>query len=149
MRPVTMAFIVGLSLAAGFACSAPKAPVGHWEGTYETRDTMIAARLEIDKDGTILISAPDMLDVSATDPDERAAIRQRIASNLTQDWAATQPRQMSFDGTVFRKPGGVAPQLEWNPDTKQMTMIVYFGTQPSVRVPLHAVDQFSDNPWPQ
>ncbi len=149
MRVLAMAFIVGFCLAAGYSCSAPKPPVGRWEGTYETPDTMVAARLEIDPDSTILISAPDMLGITTTDPDDREAIRQRIASDLAQGWTATQPRQMSFDGTVFRKPGGVAPQLEWNPEAKQMTMVVYFGTQPSIRIPLHAVSRFSDNPWPQ
>ena len=148
MRVLTMAVIVGLCLAAGYSCSEPKPPVGHWEGTYETQHTMIAARLEIDPDGTILVSAPDMLDITATDPDDRETIRQRIASDLAQDWASTQPRRMSFDGTVFRKPGGVAPQLEWSPGTKRMIMVVYFGTRPSIRVPLHAVDRFSDDPWP-
>ena len=113
MRSLTMAFVVGLCLAAGFACSAPKQPVGRWEGTYETQNTMIAARLQIDPDGSILVSAPDMLDIAATDPDDREAIRQRIASDLAQNWASAQPRRMSFDGTVFRKPGGVAPQFEW------------------------------------
>jgi hypothetical protein len=148
MRVLTMAFIVGLCLAAGYSCGVSKPPVGRWEGTYETQHTMIAARLQIAPDGTILISAPDMLDIAATADDEREAIRQRIASDLAQDWAAAEPRQMSFDGTVFRKPGGVAPQLEWDPATRQMTMVVYFGTRPSIRVPLHAVDRFSDDPWP-
>ena len=148
MRVLAMAIIVGLCLATGYSCGTPKPPVGRWEGTYETSGTMIAARLEIDPDGTILISAPDMLDVNATEPDEREAIRQRIAADLAQDWAAAEPRKMSFDGTVFRKPGGVAPQLEWDPDRKQMTMVVYFGAQPAIQVPLHAVNRFSDNPWP-
>lgn len=148
MRVLAMAFIVSLCLVAGYSCSAPKPPVGRWEGTYETQSTMIAARLQIAKDGTILITAPDMLDIAATGPDDREAIRQRIASDLAQDWASTQPRQMSFDGKVFRKPGGVAPQLEWNPASKQMTMVVYFGSRPSIEVPLHVVDQFSDDPWP-
>jgi len=60
---------------------------------------------------------------------------------------AAQPRPMDFDGRVFRKPGGVAPQMEWNPQSGQMTVVLYFGTRPALRVPLRSVPQFSTDPW--
>jgi hypothetical protein len=53
---------------------------------------------------------------------------------------------MDFDGRVFRKPGGVAPQMEWNPDSKKMTVVVYLGMK-TVRIPVHVVKDFSDDPW--
>jgi hypothetical protein len=28
-----------------------------------------------------------------------------------------------------------------------MTLVVYIGTQPSIRIPMRAVDGFSDNPF--
>lgn len=149
MRNVTMALIVGLCLTAAFACSDPKPPAGRWEGTYESPDTMIAARLEIAGNGAIYVTAPDALNVAATSQEEREVIRQRLAGGLEQAWDTVEARRLEFDGKVFRKPGGVAPQLEWNPDTKQMTMIVYPGTQASIRLPLHAVREFSDDPWPE
>lgn len=148
MQNVTMALIVGICLAAASACSDSKPPTGRWEGIYESPEITIAARLEIDGNGAIYVSAPDTLNGAAASEDERQAIHQRLAQELAGDWGAVEPRRMEFDGKVFRKPGGVAPQLEWNPDTKQMTMIVYPGAQPSVRLSLHAVREFSDNPWP-
>lgn len=148
VRNLTVALIVGLCLTAASACGGSKAPQGRWEGTYESPEITIAARLEIDGNGAIYVSAPNTLIAAAASEDERAAIRQRLAQELAGDWGSVEPRRMEFDGKVFRKPGGVAPQLEWNPDTKRMTMIVYPGTQPSVRLGLHAVREFSDDPWP-
>ena len=45
---------------------------------------------------------------------------------------------------MFRKPGGVAPQLEWDPDRKRMTMVYYSGNRNSVRVALSAVGEFGE-----
>ena len=28
-----------------------------------------------------------------------------------------------------------------------MTLIVYLGTHPAIDIPMHAKDDFSDNPW--
>jgi hypothetical protein len=53
---------------------------------------------------------------------------------------------MDFDGHVFRKPGGIAPQMEWNPDTRRMTLIVYLGMN-TVRIPMRAVSDFPGDPW--
>ena len=45
---------------------------------------------------------------------------------------------------MFRKPGGVAPQLEWDPGRKRMTMVYYSGNRNSVRVALSAVSEFGE-----
>lgn len=145
MRNVVRLLVLGLCVAVA-ACSHPKPPAGKWEGAYESDDTMVVARLEIASNGTILVSAPNAQDLSSMSADDKAATRQKLAQNLAADWDSVQPRTLDFDGTTFRKPGGVAPQMEWDDHNKHMTLIVYFGTS-SVRIPLHAVSQFSENPW--
>ena len=148
MRALSAALVIGLCLTTALACSRARPPIGRWEGTYEAQDTMIVARLEIDKSGIIYVSAPDALEIRASDEGDRETIRLRLAMGLDHAWGDVAPRQLDFDGTVFRKPGGIAPQMEWNPDTKEMTLIVYPGTQPTVHVKMHAVDRFSADPWP-
>jgi hypothetical protein len=37
--------------------------------------------------------------------------------------------------------------MEWNPQSKQMTVVLYFGTHAALRVPLRAVSDFSQDPW--
>ena len=148
MRTLSAVLVVGLCLATAFACSAPKAPTGRWEGTYESARTMIAARLQIDKDGAVLVSAPDAVDITASDDADREMIRQRLAMGLADAWDEVLPRRFDFDGKVFRKPAGIAPQMEWNPDTKEMVLIVYPGKEASIRIPMRAVKEFSLDPWP-
>lgn len=149
MRRLSAVLVVGLCLTMAYACKAPRPPVGRWEGTYESGGTIIAARLEIDKSGAIYISAPDAVDVVADSEADREVIRQRLALGLGRAWGEVAPRRLDFDGTTFRKPGGVAPQMEWDPETKRMTLIVYPGTRPSVRVAMRAVDSFDEDPWPR
>lgn len=150
MRTLSAALAAGLCLIMAMlvACSPAKPPVGRWEGTYASGDTMIAARLEIDKDGAIYVSAPDALNVATNDEDQREIIRQRLAMGLADAWAHVLPRKLDFDGKVFRNPGHIAPQAEWDADTKTMTLIVYPGTRPSIRIKLRPVREFSADPWP-
>jgi hypothetical protein len=131
------------------ACSRAAPPVGRWEGVYESADTMIAARMEVEADGTVRVSAPDLSNISAANEDDRVAMRQKLSDGLAAAWSDVAPRKMDFDGKVFRKPGGIAPQMVWNADAKQMTVVVYLGVRPSISIPLRAVSDFSANPWPQ
>jgi len=147
MRFVTALLVAGLCLAGAYGCSHPKPPEGKWEGAYESDDTMVVARLEIASNGTVLVSAPNAQDLANMSADDKAGVRQKLAQDLANGWDAVQPRQFDFDGTTFRNPGGVAPQMEWDEGNKHMTLIVYFGTNPSISIPLHAVKDFSDNPW--
>jgi hypothetical protein len=146
MRVLASFLVVGLCLAGAYGCSHPKPPAGKWEGAYESDDTMVVARLEIDSNGTILVSAPNAQDLASMSADDKAAVRQKLAQDLSNEWDSVEPRTLDFDGATFRKPGGVAPQMEWDKNNKHMTLIVYFGTG-SIRIPLHAVKDFSDNPW--
>jgi hypothetical protein len=147
MRIPGVTFAAGLCFAAASACSRSPEPSGRWQGAYESRDTMVVTRLEIDSKGNIYLSAPDAMDIGNLAADDRAAIRRRLADGLSVAWGEVQPRQFDFDGRVFRKPGGVAPQLEWNPDQKTMTEVVYLGLRPSIRIALHPVPDFSNDPW--
>lgn len=142
MRNLALVFLAALTL---FSCSPTTPPAGKWEGTYESSDTMIVARLEIGADGLVKVSAPDLLNIGATPADERGGMRTQLAGDLAAAWSDVVPRKMDFDGETFRKPGGIAPQMIWK--SKQMTLVVYLGTQPSIRIPLHQVGDFSDNPW--
>jgi hypothetical protein len=148
MRPLSTLLAAGLCLIAVAACGPVKPPVGRWEGTFETHGTMIVARLEINKTGAVFVSAPDALDITASDDAQREVIRQRLAMDLAEAWARVQPRKLSFDGKVFRLPGHIAPQAEWDGDTKTMTLVIYPGKHPTIRIKMHAVGQFSADPWP-
>ncbi len=127
-----------------FACSRAQAPAGRWEGVYESNGTMVVARLEITPNGSIYVSAPDAENVA---PADGPALRRRLAQQLADQWGAVEPRKMDFDGRTFRKPGGIAPQMEWDHDSKRMTLIVYLGMKPGIRIPLHAVSDFDPDPW--
>jgi len=140
MRKIVLfAALLGLT-----ACSHPAPPQGRWEGTYESSDVTIAARLEIEADGQVRVSAPDLLDIG---PDERDAARAKLASDLDAAWDSVAPRPMDFDGETFRKPGGVAPQMIWKAKSKQMWLVVYLGTHPALRIAMREVGDFSDNPF--
>ena len=144
MRNLALVFLAALAL---LSCSRAAPPAGKWEGTYESNDTMIAARLEIGADGLVKVSAPDLLDISATPADERGGLRAQLAGDLAAGWGEVVPRNMDFDGETFRKPGGIAPQMIWKAKKKQMLLVVYIGTQPSIRIPMREVGDFSEDPW--
>lgn len=147
MRASVAAFVSGLCLLALVACSAAKTPpAGRWEGAYEAPDMMVVVRLEITNKGEIYLSAPNALDIMTAPADQRPVIRAHLADELAQGWSSAVARPMDFDGRVFRKPGGVAPQMEWNPQSRRMTVVLYFGMQ-TLRVPLRAVSDFSADPW--
>jgi hypothetical protein len=145
MRPL-LALVLGTLLLA--SCSKAPPPVGRWEGTYEAGDTFIAARLEIAPGSQVRISAPDVTDGSIASEDDRVTMRQNMAARLAGGWGEIAPRAMDFDGTTFRKPGGIAPQLDWDAGSKTMTLYVYLGTHPAIKIPLKPVGDFSDDPWP-
>jgi hypothetical protein len=130
-----------------FGCAKAPPPVGRWQGGFESREVMVIARLEIDAKGNIYLCAPDAMDIENASQDDRTAIRQRLSDGMNVAWGQTEPKQFVFDGHVFRKPGGVAPQLEWDPDRKSMTAIVYLGMRAAIHVPLHAVADFTADPW--
>ena len=145
MRPWLALLFTAMVLAS---CSKTPAPTGRWEGTYEDDTTYIAARLEITPDHLVRISAPDVVDPSIGSEDGRAEMRQNMATRLAGAWGEVAPRPMDFDGSTFRKPGGIAPQIDWDAKTNAMTLYVYIGTRPAIRIPLKPVSDFSDNPWP-
>jgi hypothetical protein len=141
MRKTALALLSVLALAA---CSHPAPPTGRWEGAYESNEVMIAARLEIEPDGQVRVSAPDLLDIG---PDERDAAREKLSSDLEAAWDSVTPRPMDFDGENFRKPGGIAPQMVWKAKSRKMSLIVYLGTRPAITIAMREVGGFSENPW--
>ena len=144
MRPL-LALMFGALLLA--SCSKTPPPTGRWEGTYEAGDTFIAARLEIAPGPQVRISAPDVTDAGTASDEDRAQMRQNMAARLAGGWGEIAPRAMDFDGTTFRKPGGIAPQIQWDAGAKTMTLYVYLGTQPAIKMPLKPVGDFSEDPW--
>jgi hypothetical protein len=142
-----IAYVLATALAL-LSCSHPAPPMGRWQGTYESADTMIAVRLEIGPDGLVRVSAPDLGDIGAASPDDRAQMRDKLASDLAAGWESVDSRVMDFDGSAFRKPGGIAPQMIWKAKSRQMWVVVYLGTRPGLRIAMHEVGDFSDNPWP-
>src|SRR6185437_17002411 len=134
--------ILGLALAA-VACARVSPPAGRWEGTYDGGDTMAAVRLEIDSRGEIFLAAPDALNLPPLPVQQRLAMHNRLAQGLSQDWGAVTHRHYEFDGQTFRKPGGFAPQMEWDAPRKQMTVIVYLERRPGIRIRMRRVVEFS------
>lgn len=146
MRRISILLFASLVFLA--ACSRQeKPPAGRWIGNYESSSVMVDARLEILPDGAVRVSAPDMLDVGDASEEDRALIRNRLAEELETTWAKAPAKPMDFDGRVLRKPGGVAPQMEWNPQTREMKVVFYFGMQKSVRIKMQQVSDFSSDPW--
>ncbi len=129
------------------SCSRPLPPQGRWEGVYESPDTLIVARVEVEADGKVRVSAPDLTDLGSQNADDREASRQHLTEGLIAGWEGVTPRAFDFDGSTFRKPGGIAPQMKWDSSRKEMTIIVYLGTRPEIDIPLRGVTDFSDNPW--
>jgi hypothetical protein len=140
-------FLLCFALTALAACSGKTPPVGRWEGTYETGDTLIAARMEVNAKGEVFVSAPDATNVGGVAGADREAMRQRLAQGLASGWSDVEGRHYDYDGSTFRKAGGIAPQMEWHSSDNTMTVYVYLGTD-SIHVALHPVKDFNDDPWP-
>ena len=145
MRRFAILLLAGLLLGA---CSKELAPPqGRWIGHYETPQVMVVAWLEILPSGDIRVSAPDFLDVGDPTDDQRREMHKRLAYDLSEGWSEVKLRQYEFDGHVFRKPGGVAPQMEWDAGKKEMKVVFYFGMSHSIRIPMTPVKNFSEDPW--
>jgi hypothetical protein len=141
---VRFALLVGLFGLT--ACSHPKPPIGRWEGVYEDQGVIIVARLQIDSEGKIRVSAPNAITDQAPISDtERDALREKLQAGLAAAWPDVPPLPLEFDGHAFHKAGGVAPQLEWDIRSKRMVLVFYSGNRPSIRVPLESVRQFANS----
>ncbi len=146
MRRIALAIVALLAVAG---CSRHAPPVGRWEGVYESSDTIVAAWLEIGKTGLIRVSAPDTTNIAGdTTQADRQSIREDMVARLASGWGSVEPRKMDFDGHTFRKPGHIAPEMIWDADTGQMTLVMYLGANPALNVPLRKVEEFSENPFP-
>ena len=143
MRPFCGIRIALLACLALAGCSNTHAPVGRWQGEYEDPALVIVARLEIDSSGHVRVSAPNAIsDKQPLSDNEQADLRAKLANGLAVSWPHVTPLPLEFDGHSFHKPGGVAPQLEWDGAAKRMTLIFYSGNRRSVHVPLDAVNDF-------
>lgn len=146
MRRIFILLLAGLVMLA--ACSHnDQPPTGRWIGHLDTPDAMVVAWLEIFPDGKVKVSAPDILGVGDVEDDQRRMLHARLAQKLQSNWPLVEKRAMDFDGQVFRKPGGIAPQMEWNPSTREMKLVFYFGLQKSIRIKMRSVSDFKADPW--
>jgi hypothetical protein len=142
-----MRWIAILALAVLASCSDPKPPVGKWEGGYEGNGTIVVARVEILPSGQVRVSAPDLLNIRDTGPENMQRQRERLSAELRNNWEDVAPRPFEFDGKTFRKPDGFAPQMVWDKATGQMTLQLYFGANPALPVVLRPVNEFNDSPF--
>jgi hypothetical protein len=145
MRLIVAALLSSFLLSS---CSELAPPVGRWEGTYQSGATFIAALLEIAPGPSARISASDVTDQSIANDEDRVAMEQNLAERLAGSWGEIAPSPLVFDGKTFRKPGGSAPLLTWDPAANTMTLYVYLEGQIAIRVTLRPVADFSANPWP-
>jgi len=141
-----IAVLLVLAVLAG--CSKPAPPQGRWEGGYAANGTIIVARMEVEADGQVRVSAPDITNLQGARPEQFQLEREKLAADLASGWDSVAPRPFDFDGKTFRKPGGIAPQMVWDKASNQMTLELYIGANPALPVPLRPVDGFHDNPWP-
>ena len=145
-RLVAIVLALGMMIVIGVvitACADASAPTGRWEGLYEDQGVIIVARLEIAESGKLRVSAPNAITSDRPlSPAERVGLIRQLQAQLAASWPSVAPMALEFDGHAFRKPGGVAPQLEWDQDRRRMTMIYYSGNRSSVRVPLISVGEF-------
>jgi hypothetical protein len=146
MRPIVAALLGAFLLSS---CSNRAPPVGRWEGTYQSRGTFIAARLELAAGPTGRISAPGVSDPSIVNEEDRIAMEQNLADRLAGSWGEIAPSPLAFEGTTYRKPGGSAPLIAWDRAANAMTLYVYLDAQAVILVRLHPVADFSANPWPR
>jgi len=138
--------ILAFVLLAVAACSKPVPPVGKWEGGAERGGVLVVARVEILPSGLVRVMAPDVTNAA---PEQMAALRDRLAAELVNGWADVAPREFDFDGEIFRKPGGIAPQMVWDKRSGQITLQLYIGADKALPVPLRPVAEFHDSPWAQ
>jgi hypothetical protein len=143
-RFLISSLFVGLLLAG---CSKPQPPVGKWEGGIETGGIIVVARVEIGANGLVRVSAPDITNLPDDKPDVTMAARERLQAELVNAWPDVRPREFTFDGKTFRKPGGVAPQMVWDQPSNQMTLEIFIGANPALPVALRPVPEFHDNPF--
>ena len=139
--------LVLLLFATLAACSKPAPPQGRWEGGYSANGTLVAARMEVEADGQIRVSAPDVTNLQNAKPEQLQQQQDAMAADLASGWDSVAPRPFDFDGDTFRKPGGVAPQMVWDKKTNQMTLQLYIGASAALPVPLRPVSDFHDDPW--
>ncbi len=138
--------LIAVFVLAG--CSkSHQVPSGRWIGHYESSSVMVVAWLEITPDGDVRVSAPDILDPGEPSDELRETAHKRLADELYDGWGSVPSRRYEFNGHIFRKPGGFAPQMEWNPGTKQMKVVFYFGMQRSIRITMTPVKDFTEDPW--
>lgn len=146
MRKARWFLIVAAVLMA--ACGrGPAPPAGKWIGHYEASGIMVAVRLEIGSDGAVRVSAPNILNTAVNNEVQRKAMHRKLADELERSWSKVEARDMDFDGKIFRKPGGVAPQMVWNAATRTMKVVCYFGLQKSIYIDMRPVGDFSADPW--
>jgi len=148
LRSSILLLFAALTAFSLTACSKPIPPPGHWEGGYSGGGTLVAARVEVEADGQVKVSAPDITNLQNAKPEQLQQQRDILAADLASGWDSVVPRPFDFDGKTFRKPGGIAPQMVWDKDTNQMTLEIYIGADPALPVTLRSVDAFHDNPWP-
>ncbi len=145
MRRFLSSVLVGGLLLSG--CGKPQPPIGKWEGGNLSGGTIVVARVEIGADGLVRLSAPDATNLEDAKPEVRLTQQAELQADLVNNWDGVKPRPLDFDGKIFRKPGGLAPQMIWDKATNQMTLELYIGANPALPVFLHPVPAFHDDPF--
>ena len=144
MRVLSAFLLAGLCLADAVACSGPTAPVGRWEGTYESpgHDDRGAAG-----NGRPMPPSGSARPTRSASRPPTSRARHHPPAAWPMDLATctgTRSCRARWISTARSSASPAAWRRRSNGirTPKQMTLIVYLGTKPSIRIPLQAGQGF-------
>lgn len=144
-RPRHSALFATLLAVLAFlsGCSGSQAPVGRWEGHFESAEWLVAVRLQVDK-GNIIHATALSVGVAGVSGMQRLELTQKIKSRLVEEWPAAAGGEIDYyrDGTLRRK-GGFAPLFTFDPADRTMTFYFYAHGKLTERIKLYPVTSFA------
>jgi hypothetical protein len=123
------------------SCGDEQAPVGRWEGYAETRQWLLAVRLQVDAGNVIHATALSM-EVDGASLPERVELNRRMRQMLPQRWLTATKGKVDFSNNILRRSGGVAPLFVYHPGSKSMTFNFYARGKLTEKVKMRPVKKF-------
>jgi hypothetical protein len=134
--------LILLTLIGLAACRESDGLKGRWEGYSESQDWLIAARLELQKDGEMRASALSAL-VSDADLPRRHQLEDELRRGIKDQWTAVTKTDIEFKGNTITRKAGYAPLFVYEPRTQSMVFHFYAGGKLTEKVTLRPVKTFA------